>query len=233
MLQDTWQCCFSWCWSGHQQTVWQKHFLSINLVHFVNFVKFRSVQKKMGKTKKTLGLQSAWIYLIWQVVCIWSFSSIKIWLCLKFLTFQHTIETTQLPNNEFLVYCHRTNPLSAAENASIFGVHWREILKSHSALQKKKKHNGIFNPYLPGFFYSKNPKMRDPIQVTLFKAQPYHGHSRRENATSSSGRRGLSTGHRSLIYQYRKYPKHSWKLTLGVIRPKQKFLGLKLAFMNV
>ena len=60
-------------------------------------------------------------------------------------------------------------------------------------IAKKKKNNGIFNPYLPGFFYSKNPKMRDPIQVTLFKAQPYHGHSRRENATSSSGRRGLST----------------------------------------
>ena len=26
--------------------------------------------------------------------------------------------------------------------------------------------------------------------------------------------------------QYRKYPKHSLKLTLGLIRPKQKFLGL-------
>ena len=39
--------------------------------------------------------------------------------------------------------------------------------------------------------------------------------------------------YRSLFYQYRKYPKHSKKLTLGLVRPKQKFLGLKLAFMNV
>ena len=39
-------------------------------------------------------------------------------------------------------------------------------------------------------------------------------------------------GHRSLFYQYRKYPKHPLKLTLGLIRPKQKFLGLMLAFVN-
>jgi len=37
------------------------------------------------------------------------------------------------------------------------------------------------------------------------------------------------TKHRSLFYQCRKYP----KLTLGLIKPKQKFLGLNLAFMNV
>ena len=40
------------------------------------------------------------------------------------------------------------------------------------------------------------------------------------------------TGNRPLFYQYGKYPKHLWKLTLGLIRSKQKFLGLRLTFMN-
>ena len=31
------------------------------------------------------------------------------------------------------------------------------------------------------------------------------------------------TSHRSLFYQYRKNPKHSLKLDLGLIRPKQSF----------
>ena len=42
-----------------------------------------------------------------------------------------------------------------------------------------------------------------------------------------------NTGNRSLFYQCRQYPKHKLKLILGLIRPKQKFLGLRLAFMNV
>ena len=34
--------------------------------------------------------------------------------------------------------------------------------------------------------------------------------------------------------QYRRYSKHSLKLTLGcLIRPKQKFLGLRLALIHV
>ena len=33
--------------------------------------------------------------------------------------------------------------------------------------------------------------------------------------------------------QYRKYPRYLQKLTLGLIRPKQKFLGLRLAFTSV
>ena len=40
------------------------------------------------------------------------------------------------------------------------------------------------------------------------------------------------TGHRSLFYQYRKYPKHSLKLTFGLSRPEQKFLGLMLPLVN-
>ena len=35
-----------------------------------------------------------------------------------------------------------------------------------------------------------------------------------------------NTGFRSLFYQYRSKPKHSLKLTLGVIRPKQEILGM-------
>ena len=38
------------------------------------------------------------------------------------------------------------------------------------------------------------------------------------------------TGHRALFYQYRKYPKHLQKLTLGLIRPKQKFFRPKVSF---
>ena len=41
-----------------------------------------------------------------------------------------------------------------------------------------------------------------------------------------------NTGHRALFYQYKKYPKHSLKLTLDLIRPKQKFLSLMLALVN-
>ena len=41
-----------------------------------------------------------------------------------------------------------------------------------------------------------------------------------------------ATSHRSLFYQYRKYPKHSLKLTLGLIRSKQKLLGLMSASVN-
>ena len=36
-----------------------------------------------------------------------------------------------------------------------------------------------------------------------------------------------------MFYQYRNKPKHSLKLTLGLIRPKQEFVGLRLALMNV
>ena len=42
------------------------------------------------------------------------------------------------------------------------------------------------------------------------------------------------TKDRSLFYQieYRKYPKYSLQLTLGPTSPKQKCLGLTLAFVN-
>ena len=33
--------------------------------------------------------------------------------------------------------------------------------------------------------------------------------------------------------EYRNKSKHAWKLSLGLIRPKQEFLGLRFAGMNV
>ena len=43
-----------------------------------------------------------------------------------------------------------------------------------------------------------------------------------------------NTGHRPQVIacQYRKYPKHLLKLTLGLIIPKQKFLGLMSASID-
>ena len=60
-------------------------------------------------------------------------------------------------------------------------------------------------------------------QVSLFQPR---------STCFNSGHFGAGTKHRSLFYQYGKYPKHSWKLTLGLSRPKQKFLGLMLALVN-
>ena len=51
----------------------------------------------------------------------------------------------------------------------------------------------ILNPYLIEFSYPKNPKMCDPILVTLLKMQPYSSQSSRENATPSSGTSPLAS----------------------------------------
>ena len=44
----------------------------------------------------------------------------------------------------------------------------------------------ILTPYVIEFSYPKNPKMCDPILVTLLKMQPHYSQSSRENATPSS-----------------------------------------------
>lgn len=46
--------------------------------------------------------------------------------------------TKKLQNNEFLVNRYRAHLPSAAENASMFGVDWREVFKSHRTLRKNK-----------------------------------------------------------------------------------------------
>ena len=51
----------------------------------------------------------------------------------------------------------------------------------------------ILNPYLMEFSYPKNPRMCDPIQVTLLKMQPHSSQSSRENATPSSGTSPLAS----------------------------------------
>ena len=50
------------------------------------------------------------------------------------------------------------------------------------------KHSGTFaNRKYEGCLTPKNPKMCDPILVTLLKIRPHYGQSSRENATPSSG----------------------------------------------
>ena len=49
------------------------------------------------------------------------------------------------------------------------------------------------NPYLIEFSHPKNPKMCDPILVTLLKMRPHSSQSSRENATPSSGTSPLAS----------------------------------------
>ena len=51
----------------------------------------------------------------------------------------------------------------------------------------------ILNPYLTEFPYPINPKMCDPILVTLLKMQPHSSQSSRETATPSSGTSPLAS----------------------------------------
>ena len=51
----------------------------------------------------------------------------------------------------------------------------------------------ILTPYVIEFSYPKNPKMCDPILVTLLKMQPHYSQSSRENATTSSGTSPLAS----------------------------------------
>ena len=51
----------------------------------------------------------------------------------------------------------------------------------------------ILTPYVIEFSYPKNPKMCDPILVTLLKMQPHYSQSSRENATPSSGTSPLAS----------------------------------------
>ena len=56
----------------------------------------------------------------------------------------------------------------------------------HSGTFTNRKHEELSYP-------SKNPKMCDPIQVTLVKMQLHYSHSSRENATPSSGTSPLAS----------------------------------------
>ena len=51
----------------------------------------------------------------------------------------------------------------------------------------------ILNPYVIEFSYPKNPKMCDPILVTLLKMQPHYSQSSRKNATPFSGTSPLAS----------------------------------------
>ena len=70
-----------------------------------------------------------------------------------------------------------------------------------------------------------------PNHVNLFQTRPICFNLGQLVSAQFSLGQVQNTGHRSLFYQYRKYPKHSLKPPLGLIRPKQKFLGLMLALV--
>ena len=71
-----------------------------------------------------------------------------------------------------------------------------------------------------------------PNQVNLFQPRSVCFNLGQLVSTQVSLGQVQNTGHRSLFYQYRRYPKHSLKLTLGLIRHKQTVLGLMLALVN-
>ena len=68
--------------------------------------------------------------------------------------------------------------------------------------------------------------VRNRVQVN--KTSPHVIYGRYK--TQATGHRSQVIGH--FVCKYRKNPKHSLKLTLGLIRPKQEFLGLILVLVN-
>ena len=60
--------------------------------------------------------------------------------------------------------------------------------EEHLTFHLQYKHSGTFsNRKCKEPSYPKNPKMCDPILVTLLKIRPHYSQSSRENATLSSG----------------------------------------------
>ena len=68
-------------------------------------------------------------------------------------------------------------------NCPIFKFEWRTLY-----FHLQYKHSGLFaNRKYEELSYPKNPKMCDPILVTLWKMHPRESQPSRENATPSSG----------------------------------------------
>ena len=66
--------------------------------------------------------------------------------------------------------------------------------EEHFTFHLQYKHSCTFaNRKYEELFYPKNPKMCDPILVTLLKMRPHSSHSRRENATPSRGTSPLAS----------------------------------------
>ena len=76
-------------------------------------------------------------------------------------------------------------------------------------------------------------QVRLNLQVNLFQPTSVCFNLGQLVSTQVSLGQVQNTGYRSLFYQYRKYREHSLKLTLGLSRPKQTFLGLMSALVNV
>jgi len=73
-----------------------------------------------------------------------------------------------------------------------------------------------FIPFKPGQFVS--------TKISLFQPRSARGKQKTQVACHKP---------QVTARQHRKHPKHSSKLTSGLIRPQQKFLGQRLASMNV
>ena len=66
--------------------------------------------------------------------------------------------------------------------------------KEHFTFHLQYKHSGAFaNRKYEELSYPKNPKMCDPILVTLLKMRAHYSQSSRENATPSSGTSPLAS----------------------------------------
>ena len=67
-------------------------------------------------------------------------------------------------------------------------------MKNTSLFHLQYKHYGTFdNRKCEELSYPKNPKMCDPILVTLLKMRPHYSQYSRENATPSSGTSPLAS----------------------------------------
>ena len=69
-----------------------------------------------------------------------------------------------------------------------------KLNEEHFTFHLQYKYSGMFaNRKYEDLSYPKNPKMCDPILVTLLKMQPHYSQSSRENATPSSGTSPLAS----------------------------------------
>ena len=73
----------------------------------------------------------------------------------------------------------------------LWPIKWNE---EHFIFHLRYKYSGPFvNGKYEELFHPKNPKMCDPILVTLLKMRPHYSQSSRENATPSSGTSPLAS----------------------------------------
>ena len=71
---------------------------------------------------------------------------------------------------------------------------FNNLNEEHFTFHLQYKYSGTFrNRKYEQLSYPKNPKMSDPIPVTLLKMRPHYSQYSRENATLSSGKSPLAS----------------------------------------